>query len=150
MPDDDPKEAYDLLMKSVGATHLAREIQTIVAQGKLRTPTKGNEFTQERLSDTEAYVVAVRLVLAALDPIFMVSEALADLQKLSSGKVASIKWEFDRVEALGVLLEETLLAATLPGEPVEIPHLDQAEIAVLRKQTDNVLQLCDELARKAD
>lgn len=114
------RELYREILGKVGDV-LARDIETNVFRGALRGPAtmkRGALFDEEvnsgfqdviPVSTRDALVVALRTLLAALDPIFQLHEVqrVVDINsEVGTAEERKIVWDFDRAALTGV--EEVL------------------------------------------
>lgn len=135
-------------LQDLGAGDLVREIELVVLRGALREESglrrKGHTY-QTRLSPREALQSALRMVLAALDPVFHV----AHVQHVTGmdGVLPNVSWAFDRLEAVEHLDRDMTLEPDLAarGELEELPTLDRDGVAKLRQMTKQLASLVLEL-----
>lgn len=105
------------------------------------TRSKVEPSVREALLPREAYVVAVRLLLAALDPLFMIDETVPLMNELT-GKTTALRWEADRLQ--GSELDGVTERLSIE-RVVEIPAVAPADLKILREQVVHLRKLCDEL-----
>jgi hypothetical protein len=153
--EDEATEAYRELLKQLGglgADDLVRRIERAVGRGTIRKReeerSRGKRAeevtTREPFSPTERYVVAVRLVLAALDPLFMTKDARAQLASLLDGPPPQLTWEFDELEPVEGEARQDPPAALFEEAIQDIPAPD-VDVEKLLEEAQGVGRLCDEL-----
>ncbi len=137
----DTYEALEALVEELlsrGATDLVQEIRQTIARGTTRTRREGKKgqevFLQEPLSDEEAFVVAVELILAALEPPFMLLEA-SKLLGVPGGE--DLVWMRDLLQA-GEHHEEISGPDTIDEERIQVVQ-DSAPIAAGVRQVRELL-----------
>ena len=152
-------EAYRDLIKQLsklGAVNLIQEIESTVGRGTVRKREderyggkRSEEFaSREPFSPTERYILAVRLVLSALDPLFMAADAREQLASFVEDSEPELTWELDQLEPVEGTGQE-LIPDTSPGEAIEkIPELTSDE-KELRTEAQNISKLCDELLKES-
>lgn len=116
------------------------------ARGRLRRRGVNEEpSVQEAFLPDEAFVVAVRLVVAALDPLFMMDETSSFLRKLT-GTHTDLRWEPDHLEGsdLDGITERRAVENVMP-----LPRLSVDELKVLREEILEIRRLCDELFKES-
>lgn len=149
MTDRDASQLYKHLLdrlREVGGTELIREIEVTVGRGKLRT---GEEIKpggfQTTLSAHEALVVALRMLVAAVEPPIYKAEA----EKASESTIA---WRFDELEysrrGAGAVPSPEALATTT-GVP-ELPSLTKDELDSLGYNAARLLALAQATERELD
>lgn len=153
MPDErEAVEALEALIEellSLGATDLVRDVHAAVARGTTRhgQDKKREKVTlQEGLTPTEAFVVAIRHVVAALDPLFMILESQALLGKLGDfSGVVEIMWAFDRLQGSE---DASVLFPAADGyiEPIlQMPGIEPQESTAIRASVVKLRHLCDQM-----
>jgi len=154
MPDEKAAvEAIEALIEellSLGATDLVRDIHAAVARGatRYREDKKHEKVAfQAAFTPTEAFVVAVRHVVAALDALFMIDETRALLGKFGDfSGVIEITWALDRLqdsEHASVLfpsLDEYI-------EPIRhLPKIEPQDYTAVRATAAKLRNLCDQIS----
>ena len=134
-------------LRTIGAVDLVRDIQAKVSRGATRPlaePRRHEKVTiQAPLTPTEAFVLAVRHIIASLDPPFMLEQTRKLLQEFGCNDAVDIVWEYDRLEQTGESLV-LLPAAEEYVDPIrKVPHLELEDAQNLRRAVANLIGLCE-------
>ena len=139
--DSEARVAYDELLARIGvieASSLRNEIETAVAQGRLQKVEQ--QSTQASLPPKVALALALRMLAAWVEPVFLVAEAERTLSDISGTAVSGIRWAADRQDiveqARGTAYEEraALTTSSLPArgeEPLSSLHRSLQRIHAL-------------------
>lgn len=128
---------------ALGASELVRDIETTVARGRPRAEVGGKTGTlQTPLSPREALVVALQMLVAAVEPLVHVQAA----QEVLGGKIV---WGFDELDARQLDSDagtvSFLVRASSPLERPQLPDMSESERDALRTGATTLIQLVREL-----
>jgi len=143
--DDEARTAYDELLKKlrdIGAADLVLEISRTVGAGRVQE--RKREHMQERLPAKSALAIALRMLAAWCEPVFLVPEAAALLREASGERVDKLRWYHDRLDVVEPEAQ-TVTPADTDELIVAIPPLS-AESDDLRRQVENLHAIARELA----
>jgi hypothetical protein len=142
--DSEARGAYDELLAKIGAieaSNLRTEIETAVAQGHLQKVKQHS--TQASLPPKAALALALRMLAAWVEHVFLVTEAERTLSDVSGTAVRGIRWAADRQDiveqARGTAFEEraALTTSSLPArgeEPLSSLHRSLQRIHALASE----------------
>jgi len=143
MPTDiDAQVAFQRLLDTLTKMNLGdlvSDIQKVVATGKL-AEVKGQrgkfEEARKAYAPGDAYIVGVRLLLAAIDPILMAEDAHQYLANLEGGEV-KVEWQPDYLEGAQPSPEALEVSA--------MPSINHDELKRIREVAVSVLALMNEI-----
>lgn len=160
LTEHEARELYaELLGKldELGASALARDIEISVLRGAPRKesgPRAQELVYQAALSAREALAVALRMLLAALEPVLQVASVREVLQNITApdSDALEVRWAFDRIGPVeGYDADVTLsLQVDVLGEIEELPRFSQENVQRLRELAKNVELLVGELNFKEE
>ena len=124
MAEDANEALRDLLsaLRNIGARDIAVEIETVVSRGAMKeSEAKGKfkELSQRPLLPEEAYKIALEMLVASFEPLFMQKQLRNELAEVM-GKKADIVWFQDYVEESPIKPEEK-------ESLINIPELEEGE-----------------------
>lgn len=100
MDTQSPSHALDellLLLNQIGAEHLSNEIRTVVTRGTVKevaVERKSKISVREPYSPSEAYLLAVRMLIAAVDPLLMRQSVMRTIKKVDP-QCSELRWSPD-------------------------------------------------------
>lgn len=135
-------------LRELEATELTHEIEVTVGRGELRSEVGAkSDALQTPLSPHEALVVALRMLVAAVEPPIHRTEAEKALE-------TTISWRFDELEPrhlqheAGTLLFPESRAAAWAAP--ELPSLTKDELQALHNRAAKLLDLARETEKEGD
>lgn len=124
MAEDANEALRDLLnsLRNIGARDIAVEIETVVSRGVMKESEatgKIKELSQRPLLPEEAYRIALEMLVAFFEPLFMQKQLRIELAEVM-GKKADIVWSQDYVEESPIKPEEK-------ESLINMPELEEGE-----------------------
>ena len=129
-------ELFDVL-RARNARDVAEQITKVVARGiteEIDIKGKTKELSQRPLNPDEAYIVAVEMLIASLEPMIMKRHALDELEE-TMGSQCSIIWSQDFVEKSPIAPEIY--------EEIDIP--DSQEVGQLEEKLKILVKMIGEV-----
>jgi hypothetical protein len=99
---DEARTSYEELLEKLrdtGGSELASEIERIVGTGRVQERERHLVF-QEQLPPTSALEIALRMLAAWIEPVFLVSEAERLLREATGAQFDGIVWRADRLDVV--------------------------------------------------
>jgi len=148
----DEQEALEALIEellNLGATDLVRDVHAAIARGTTR---HGDDKKREKVAfqaaftAREAFVVAIRHVVAAIDPLFMIHESRALLGRFGeSSDIVEVMWAFDRLQGP----EDASVLFPSADEYIEpilrLPEVEPQEFTAIRENVVRLRHLCNQM-----
>lgn len=151
MTEQEAAELYKyvlLRLRKLEATDLVQEIEVTVGRGELRSEVGAkSDALQTPLSPHEALVVALGMLVAAVEPPIHRTEAEKELE-------STISWRFDELEPRHLQHEAGKVPfpepRTASREALEFPALTQDELKSLRDHAAQLLKLARACEKEVD
>lgn len=130
-------------LRKIGASDLVQSIESTVARGKSKTNVS-KKTTQMSLLPKEAVIVALHMLVAAVEPPFQLKSAEEILD-------VKIDWAFDELQPQqfssdsGIALFTQLVENELT--PPKIPLLNEEERVALRDGVLRIIEMINELEK---
>lgn len=138
---EDAQEALDLLLnrlRNTDALDIVEDIETVIARGvteeDIESKSRSKEYLQRALDPSEAYLLAVELLVANIEPILMKSQALKNLNQAGCDST-SIAWQVDFVDGSPIAPQR---------HAIDIPTLEGEALDVMTKHLSSVVELLGE------
>jgi len=130
---EEARAGYEELLGKLrdnGGSELASEIESVVGTGRVQERERHLAF-QEQLPTTSALEIALRMLAAWIEPVFLVSEAERLLREATGARFDGVRWLDDRLD---VVEAERLATHTRSANEslVAIPQLGASHDEVRR------------------
>ena len=135
---EDPRQALQELLSALrerAAADLAEEITAVIARGATReSKRKGRvkELTQEPLEPTKAFVVAIEMLIASLEPLLLRKAVVEDIRTMGVGDV-EVEWRRDFVEESPVALDDKMREV--------LPRIEEPQFSAFEADVQALVEL---------